>query len=214
MSVAKPNLTWDLTPLFKDDHDPRVELEKNDIELAAQVFVKKWQPRADFLENPTILKEALDEYEALHRQYGTDGDSGYYIFLRSSQDQNDSVLKAKHNKVVEFSRKIQNLLTFFELKLANITLEKQTEFLRDVSLKCYHHFLERLFAQSKHLLTEAEEKILTLKSAPAYHQWTKMTSSFLAQEERSITNEKGEKIKLSIGSLLSYLNQQVKTNSR
>ncbi|MCK4684743.1 MAG: hypothetical protein KAT44_07275, partial [Pirellulales bacterium] len=60
-------------------------------------------------------------------------------------------------------------------------------------LKKYKHFLEKLFAEAKYLLTEPEEKILTLMSDTSYSNWVDMLSGFISKEEREIILENGEK---------------------
>jgi hypothetical protein len=86
---------WDLSPLLSGDNDPRIELEQKTIVEDTQRFVEKWKPRTDYLQNPAILGEALDDYEHWLRSHGAYGDSGYYLSLRRAQDQTDPLLKAK-----------------------------------------------------------------------------------------------------------------------
>ena len=57
------------------------------------------------------------------------------------------------NQADDFAIKLQNEILFFELKLARISPEKQSEFLSDPLLAPYHHFLEKQFASSKYLLS-------------------------------------------------------------
>ncbi len=140
---------------------------------------------------PAILRQALDQYESWKRQYGTDGDEGYYFWLRTQQDQNDPKLKARFNKIDEFSKKLENESQFFYLRIARIKPELQKRFLEHEGLARYRHFLERIFAESRYHLSEPEEKILNLKSATSSSNWTKMTAGFLSKEERPVITEDG-----------------------
>src|SRR3989344_5614368 len=117
--------TFNLRPLFDGDDDPRMAENRKAVEEASCAFINKWKNRRDYLEKPEILKEALDEYEAWQRNSGTDGDEGYYFWLRTQQDENDPAIKAKFNKIRDFAVKIQNDIQFFELGLANIPPERQ-----------------------------------------------------------------------------------------
>ena len=127
------------------------------------------------------------------RQYCTDGDEGYYFWLRIQQDQNDPKLKARFNKIDEFSKKLENESQFFYLRIARIKPELQKRFIEYEGLAKYRHFLERIFAESRYHLSEPEEKILNLKSATSSSNWTRMTAGFLSKEERAVFTEEGKR---------------------
>ncbi|MDP3881706.1 MAG: M3 family oligoendopeptidase [Nanoarchaeota archaeon] len=185
---------WDLNILFKSDDDSSIEKERKIIKNKADEFVTKWKSREDYLEDPEILKEALDEYEELIRNYGTSGNAGYYFHLRRYIDQMSSELKAKGQKVDEAAKEIQNSLQFFILRLAKIPESEQKKFLEEERLKNYRHFLEKVFREAKHHLSEAEEKIVNLLSTNSYDKWVDMLSSFLSKEEPEVkVGEKREK---------------------
>ena len=117
--------TWDLSPFYSSDTDPQIEKDRIIVETANKKFVNKWNKREDYLLDAKVLKKALDEYENLLHNFGTDGKEGYYFWLRTMQDQTDPNLKAKFAKVLDFSNKLRNELQFFELKLAKIPKSKQ-----------------------------------------------------------------------------------------
>jgi oligoendopeptidase F len=185
------SLTWDLTRLFSADDDPRIDRVIRDVRRESHRFIRKWRPRRDYLTDPAVLRIALDEYELWKRRFGSDGDAGYYFWLRTEQDQNNPNLKAGFNKIEEFSRRIENDIQFFYLRLAKIPKKKHNIFLRHKGLRPYRHFLEKIWAESKYLLSESEEKILNLKMSTSYSNWIKMTFGLLAKEERKVVLEKG-----------------------
>lgn len=201
---------WNLKPLFDGDDDLEIKRKRKIVERESYKFINKWKNRNDYLENPIVLKKALDEYEKWQRFYGDDGAEGYYFRLRTSQDQNNPKLKAKFNQVQDFGKKIQNDIQFFELRLAKAPLKTQKEFLKSKHLKNYKHFLSRLFAEAKYLLSEPEEKILNLKSSTSYLNWVNMTSGFLSKEERKVVLKKGQKETKNFSEILSLLDSQNK----
>ncbi len=202
--------SWDLTPLFKSDNDPAVEKQLDVVERANKKFVDKWQKNERYLSDASVLKEALDEYEKLLRTYGTDGDAGYYFWLRTMQDQNDQTLKAKFAKVLDFSNKLRNELQFFELRLSKVDKQQQKKFLSDPQLNEYKHFLEKIFRLADYVLSEAEEKIMNLKEDPAHQKWEQMLSGFIAKEEREIVTEAGKKEKKNFEQLISLTSSSKK----
>ncbi len=202
--------TWNLKLFFKGDDDPQIAKQRKIVEKESYRFIKKWKDRNDYLTDPKMLKQALDEYEKWQRHYGTCGNEEAYFSLRIEQDQENSFLKAKLNKMQDFSNKIENDIQFFILNIAKIHPDIQKRFLHCKELKDYKHFLERIFAESKYLLTEPEEKILNLKSATSYSNWVRMTSEFLSREERAIVSESGKKETKNFSEILSFLNNKKK----
>ncbi len=203
------NSIWNLRSLFAGDDDPHMGRKRKEIENAAESFEKKWRGRNDYFESPEILKQALDELENFQRYFGPFGAEYYYFWLRTSQDQGNPKLKAKFNKILNFSQKIQNKIRFFELNIARVPLPKQADFLKSGILKSYRHYLERIFVWAKYLLSESEEKLLELKSTPAHLNWVKMTAGFLTKEERKVSTKEGKKLK-SFAEILSFLDDKDK----
>lgn len=173
----KMQMKWDLTKFYKSIDDPRIEEDKKQVLEKAKKFARKWQGRTDYLSDPVILKEALDEYCAWAKDFGYGGNPWYYLRLASVLDQLDPKLKAKFNQIANLSLEIQNLIQFFELSLVNVATTKITG---------YEHFLEKIVRQKPHLLTDGEEKIMNLKSLPAYDFWVEMTEKFLSRDNISL----------------------------
>ncbi len=210
LSLKIEQSSWDLGPLFKDDDDPRMADKRRAVEEESYEFINAWKDRADYLVDPEVLRRALDHYEEWKRRCGTDGDEGYYFWLRTQQDQNDPGLKAKFNKIEEFSKKIENDSQFFYLRIAQIKPEQQKIFLEHRSLAKYRHFLEHIFAEARYHLSEPEEKIMNLKSATSYSNWTRMTSGFLAREERVVIMENGGRKARPFSEIVGLMNSRKK----
>lgn len=204
-SLKITHTSWNLTPLFKNDDDPQIEIGREIITKKNYAFINKWKGRTDYLTDPAVLKEALDEYEILARKYFGGGNEGYYFGLRTSQNEHDPVLRAKENKAEEFVKQIAVDIQFFTLSIAKIAPSLQTKFLQYKPLEPYKHFLEKLFAEAKYLLSEEQEKILILKSGPAHGNWTRMLSSFLSKEERAVTAEDGKKVNKNFSEIISLM---------
>ncbi|MBI2046117.1 MAG: M3 family oligoendopeptidase [Parcubacteria group bacterium] len=194
---------WDLSPLGKGDDDKTFAEKREAIRAANYAFINKWKDRDDYLKEPSVLKKALDEYEALERNYGVSGDEGYYFSLRGAQDEDNTALKAYESKIHDFSLAIANDIQFFGMRVAKIPASEQKKFLQYQPLASYWHYLERAFANAKYLLTEPEEKILNLVSKPSYGNWVDMTSRFVNREERETLDEDGTRAQKNFNELLS-----------
>jgi len=211
--MKKISTTWDFAKFYKGDDDPAIEENRKAVEQKSYAFINKWKDRKDYLKEPAVLLKALDEYEEWKRNYGTDGNAGYYLWLRTQVDRNNPELKAKFNKIHEFSRKIENDIQFFHLRIAKIPKASQPAFLKYKGLWKYRHFLERIFAEAKYMLSEKEEKVLNLKATTSYENWVRMTSDFLAKEEARVLLEDGRtgmKTLSEISSLTCSNNKKVR----
>lgn len=210
MSLKIDKVEFDLTPLLNGDDDSRCEFFRQETEKANRHFIDKWKGREDFLTDANILGEALDEYESIQRNFGAEGPEAYYFWLRAAQDSNNPVIKARYTKISDFSKRLQNEISFFQLKISRISKENQELFLKEARLEKYQAFLERLFKQAPYQLSEAEEKILNLKSNTAYENWVDMVESLLAKEEKEILNESGHKEIASFSTIIHLIDSQDK----
>lgn len=205
MELKVGKTEWDLSKLFKSDDDPKIAEQRKLMQEKVKEFIEKWKKRDDYLKEPGILKEALDDYESLLRKYGGGGNEEYYFWLKTQIDQNNPKLKAKFNQINELAKKLENETNFFVLRLAKIPGKEQAKFLDSNELNEYKHFLEMIFREAKHLLNEEEEKILNLKSTASHENWVKMTSEFLGKEEREVLTEKGIKEKKNFSEILEMM---------
>src|SRR3989344_2251606 len=206
MKIDTSKTIWNLSPLFKSDDDPAIETRRNEVNNESYKFINKWSKRNDYLEQEQALKEALDEYESLARNYGIAGHESLYLFLRQSTDQNNPEIKAKVSKLDDFKVKIINDIQFFEMRISKVSAEMQKKFLNYPGLKQYNHFLENLFNKSKYLLSEDQEKVVNLKDKSAISNWVHMLSGFIDKEEREVLNNKGNRDTKSFSAISSLLN--------
>lgn len=195
--------TWNLKSLFKSDNDPQIKKRRKTVEKESYKFINRWKDRDDYLKDPKILKQALDEYEKWLYQYGAMGDEEVYFCLRYYQEQNNPKLRAGLGIAQDLGSKISNDIRFFMLRIARIEKKRQSKFLEYKGLKDYQHFLEMMFNESEYLLSEEAEKILNLKSVPAYGNWINMTEGILSKETREIFDENGKRKNKNFSEILS-----------
>ncbi|MBP7927771.1 M3 family oligoendopeptidase [Patescibacteria group bacterium] len=201
-------MQWDLTNLFPDDNSKEFDTSLRTLEDVYYSFINAWKDRKDYLVDPLILKVALDEYEALAAQYGGLGSMGYFFLLRKKQDQLDTNIIAKFNKINDVLIKLGNDLQFFTHSISHIPAELQPVFLEAPILTDYKHMLTMLFANAKYLLSEPEEKILNLKSVSSYSNWVSLTSKLLSKEDMLLLEEDGSKAKKPFSYALRLMDSQ------
>lgn len=174
---------------FKLLLEKEFEEERKSTEKAYWEFIKKWKENLSYTKNPRILQEALQEFEKLHEEHADGNNEHYYFWLQTQLDEANPGLKAKLNKIEEFLINLENKINFFIINLSKIPKEDQKDFLDSDLLKNYKHFLEKIFENSKYLLNEKEEEIMSLKSLSSYGLWVNMISGFLSKEEGIVLDE-------------------------
>lgn len=179
--------TWNLSEhYYRSESDPQIEKDARTIERAVKKFITTYRD-SDFTESATKLRQALVDYEALEALPHAERVMRYFAF-RSVRNVNDHVATKQSNLFAARFRKLTNELLFFSLTIGQIPRETQKKYLADPELTHYHYFLKCVFENSKHRLTEAEERILTLHGDTSRGNWIEATEKILSN--RTITFKK------------------------
>lgn len=161
---------WDLGLLYKSPTDPKIEADMKAFEGAFDDFAAKFDiDKKEYLRDPEKLLNALRSYEKLLGEHSP-VPLFYFHYLVDLDSRNTD---AAANSSLMTARLIgaSNKVRFFELSIGAIPQGLQKKFLSDDRLERYHYFLKHAFEGAKHLLSEPEEKIVALKSQPAYDMW-------------------------------------------
>lgn len=210
------NTKWDLSLLLKSENPEEIENLKRTIKSKWLDFKSKWENNNEYLKNPQVLKQALEEYESLSRTYGIDGGINYYFELKDALNQGNPQIKANINKIEEFATNLYNEIQFFNHRISKIPKQEQDLFLNSPELKNYKHYLERCFQEAEHLLSEDQEKVATLLSKTAKYNWVQMVESFIANDTEKVLTEVGvvEKRPMSlIGPMIETRNEKVRESA-
>ncbi|HEX5774425.1 MAG TPA: M3 family oligoendopeptidase [Candidatus Paceibacterota bacterium] len=168
---------WDLSILYKSVTDPAIERDQKKTDRSFAAFANKYKGNKEHLKRPAALAAALADYEKLIELPGTK--ALYYVFFRKDLDVNDKGAEALGARLEERSTKRGNQILFFTLELGRLPKEKQEQFLGAKVLAPYRYWLEQLFENAKYDLSEAEEKILSLKSDVSFGRWMQATDNIL-----------------------------------
>jgi oligoendopeptidase F len=201
---------WDLKKIYKSDTDPQIEKDLAECKKVVGKFVANWKENNKYLSDSTTLKKALDEYDYLSHHFGLSKGYGYYLSLRLSQEENNPKLKAQATKLKDHAVHLANEIDFFTIRLSKIPTTIQKKLLASSELKTYHHFLVKLFEQASHILTEPEERIMSLKNSTSYGSWIDLTSNLLAEETALVADDTGKKKTASLSELMSLISSQKK----
>jgi oligoendopeptidase F len=179
---------WNLSLLYASLDDPQLERDVAKTERAYKKFAKDFTKDTQWLTKPQALAGALERYEALSTLPGER--AIYYAFYMRELDGSRSDAEALIMRFDERLTQAGTLILFFENKLAKIAKAQQRIFLKSPLLKEYHYYLERLFLEGKHTLSEGEERVLALTSPPRSSMWVSGVDKLVNKQMIQVGKEK------------------------
>ena len=164
------NHQWNLGLLYSSEKDPKIEADLKSIEKKIAAFAKKYDT-ADkaYLTDDSKLLKSLNDYEELIST--TDEKPLAYFHFLQDIDAKNKTAPAQVSLMTNRLAQVHNKLEFFENSLGDIDASRQKSLLKDKTFLKFHVQLKRIFDGAKHKLSVQEEKIMNLKSLPAYDMW-------------------------------------------
>lgn len=181
--------------------------EIQEVSARNSFFADKWQNRKDYLKDPKVLRKILDELNEINT-YAYEGGIGklaFYAYLRRYLDQNNPEFNKHYNIMYEAYVQSVNKLQFVVINLSKVPSKQQNSFLKATELHPYQHFLELIFAMSKHTLSDREQKIFNLLTQTSYDKWVHLTQGFISDETLTVLDSKLKPIKIQYSQIEAYL---------
>ncbi|MCL2266239.1 MAG: oligoendopeptidase F [Treponema sp.] len=155
-SEASVSDTWDLSKLFKNADEWNkglLEFEKTAERIPSfkGTLGKSAQNLADYLDfacDLYILGERL----------------GYYAMLRTSEDQGDSASRTMSGKITMAEAKAEAAAAWDKPEILAIPEKDMNVFLNHERIKDYRVYLQRIIRYRPHILSDREERIISLFS--------------------------------------------------
>jgi len=198
-------VNWDLSELYKNTSDPKIESDSIKATSLAFEFTKKYKGKVTLPElTASRLEQILKEYETiLEIIYIL---SSYASYLHSVDALSEPIGKF-YQKTEELSVKISTELIWFDLELLTISDTMMQEFEKNLDLKNYHHYLKKSRVFKPFTLSEKEEKILNQKSQTSSTAFIRLYDETTSAQRFSLT-VKGKKKMLSYAEIVPYLNNE------
>jgi oligoendopeptidase F len=156
---------WDLSVLYTDIADPRLDSDLAELTTMARNFSAKYKGSL-----AQLLGEAMRDYAEIEM---LSGKITSYLFLRESTDLTNAEIKAKH---AAFQRELSAVrgehLTFFELELVELSDETLHKFYeRDLFVAKHRPWIEHIRTFKRHFLSEPVESALVKRSPFDSSSW-------------------------------------------
>lgn len=177
--LGKIKTEWDLKKhYYTSEKDPQIEKDLKKAERAYEAFAKKYQGK-NFTKSAQQLLAALRDYEALVALTAA-RKPDYYFGYRTTLNAKDSIAEKQENLISQRLTKAGNKIIFFEIAIGKISKTLQKQYLSDKRLAPYRYFLSQVFLESTHTLSEAEERIMSLKATTSSGMWVAGTEKILS----------------------------------
>jgi oligoendopeptidase F len=169
------DVAWNLSDLYDDGDDPRIEQDVEQTEAAAADFRERYYGRVAEL-SPAELREAIERREEIESTFTR---AIYYAHLWFATDQNDSQRGALVARLTEKGAAVDTQLLFFGLELAALEDERADALLASDELERWRHWLRTVRKFRPYILTEPEEKIMTEKAVSGFAAWDRLYDELL-----------------------------------
>ncbi len=159
---------WDLTLLYKNSKDHKLEKDIKHFEKLCISFEKKYRSNDKYLKTNGELLKAMVDYEKIME---TPMNPLLYWYLKSLLNSNNIKAQRNLNLTEERYQNATNRILFFELNLGKVDDKRKEKILNCRRLKKYRYFFENLFKHAKYTLSEKEEKVISKMFLPASTMW-------------------------------------------
>jgi oligoendopeptidase F len=191
--LTTPQITWNLTELFQNLTDPKIEQTITQATTATDAFEKTYRGKITTLSAEGLLR-CLHDIEAFETKFSN---LSLYASLSFAANMTVPEAQALNDKVDKLSANISKQLAFYSLELGKL-VKDQPQIIKDPALSDYRHVLERVYRRVEHQLSEVEEQIIIEKDQFGVNAWEELQSKWLNTRMFDVV-VLGEKKTLSYG---------------
>ena len=191
-SEAKPEYTWDFTPIFASDAEWEkacADAEKRVPKLAAI--------QGTLGKSAAALKKGFDEVfavgEAVEKVY-------IYSMLRLNADNGDSKYQAMEGRATKLYINYSTVCSFINPEILAVPSDKLNEFIADPDLRGYVHIIDDINRNRPYTKDQKTEQLLAMmqdSAGTAQKSYTMLESVDISFPK--ITGEDGKKVQLTHG---------------
>ncbi len=170
--AASAPVRWDLSDLFSDPSDPKLEELWRSIEARAERFESAYRGTLGVDEvDPGRVLSAIREIESIYQDLYKPLTYAHLLF---SADTSDPKLGAFLQKQMERMTPVNVRLMFFELEIQGWSEETAARIAGSAELASYRHYLQSVRRLSPHRLSEPEEVILEELANTGVRAWVRL----------------------------------------
>jgi oligoendopeptidase F len=177
--LGSEEITWDLTPFYKDIHDERINHDIKQITIDISSFSSKFNGKI----KKTNLKSfnlLVSELEEILQKISRINSFAYLNYVTQS---NNAEAGAFFQRILENSSIWQKDLVFFDLEWAKLDNHQAELILRQTNIRKYRHYLKKTRKYKPHLLSKREERLLAEIEPVGVNSWIKLFDKTISQKK-------------------------------
>jgi len=204
--AASAPVRWDLSDLFADPSDPKLEELWRSIEARAEEFEKAYRGTlgAEDVEAGRVLS-AIREVESIYQDLYKPLTYAHLLF---AADTSDPKLGAFLQKQMERMTPVNVRLMFFELEIQGWSDQTAARIAGSAELAPYRHYLQSVRRLSPHRLSEPEEVILEELANTGVRAWVRLFEELTSNHIYRLRNPRtGEVRELTMEQVIDLLRE-------
>ena len=167
-----PQVRWDLSALFDNIGDPKIEQTIAKLHELADEFGEEYRGKInDSNVSASLVLDATQSAERIYNELSKVIDFAYLVF---STNTGDPKLGAFLQKAMEWASELQVKMMFFELEIQALPQDKAVALMEDPTLAGYRHYLQKARLMSPYRLSEREEVILEKTANVGTRAWVRL----------------------------------------
>ncbi len=176
--------TWDLSDLYANSKDPKIDQDLILIEKQVDDFVSLYT--AAVFEGTTLL-QAIKAYEQISESLGK---IMTFAVLQYYGDLNDTDFRALYQRAQEKISLLSAKIVFFSLALAKLSADSvESSIKAEPKLAHYDHWLKIVRQYQPHQLSEELERYAVEKSVTGRNAWVRLYDETLASMQLNFDGE-------------------------
>jgi oligoendopeptidase F len=172
--LTDSQITWDLTELFQNVTDPKIEQTIAEVIQTAEAFESKYKGKIASL-SATDLLSCFRELETFDVAIS---DVTLFAGLIFSADMTKPKNQALNDRICKLEAKIAKQLAFYSLELGKL-VKCRPQIIEEPLLANYRHMLERVLRRVEHQLGETEEQLIIEKDQFGVNAWEELQCKWL-----------------------------------
>lgn len=201
-SSSADGIKWDLSDLYKDHEDPKINEDIEEALSGAERFREEYKGKIEGGElTAEEFQEAMERYENIYERVAKVYSFAQLYYSLDTQDPDRGSLVQKSQKKMS---DVKNKLVFFELEWQNLEEEKAKEYMQAKELDDYKNYLRHWRRYEPYMLSENEEQIIESLQNTAKDAFVRLFDQTIGEIEVEFEHDE-ESHKMVLDQALSVL---------
>ena len=161
---------WDLSEIFKNYKDPKIDNEQNKLNKNVNAFVKKWKGKIKELDGKE-LSYCIKEYEKIIEKLGFMSTHSSLSFASNMEDEEVS---RYNSKISDWIAQISSKIVFVSLEIASVSDKVFNKWAKNKNSEKWLPLIKSLRKRRKYQLNPLVEEILIEKYATGRSAWVRL----------------------------------------